>query len=388
MLQVFNVNDALKQRAEKRKSAELILATAQRANRDLTTAEQTNYDLLAAEIKTINADVDRHALGARPSTRPGMPRIAVPGADYDYDNEGTRNPAGLSFLGIGDFITKGEGGIQASLSEGSGGTQYVIPGWQVQQFITAYPSITPFEAAGATVFQTDDGHTIKVPIIAAGSDVGTFAEEAGPTSDTNANVYVASLGAHKYSFLTKLSEELRQDVPELESTLAAEGIRRVYNSISKAVTSALITSLTSANALVTDTGDYLHDLLNLEAAIDPTWSSPSNCFMMDTSSLAQLRNVRDLNDRPIFDPATKSFFGYRTVINQALRGRVLFGAFGPAVFIRKTPLAVLRLLELYSESGKIGIRFQQRADQAFFSDAATATQAPQPIFMLTNTVGS
>src|SRR5207302_2496258 len=144
----------------------------------------------------------------------------------------------VAFPGMGAFITKGIGGKVASLGEGSGGTQYVIPGWQVDQFVRAYPTVTPFESAGATIIDTVDGHVIKLPIIAAGNDVVTSAEQSGPTTETDANVYVASLGAHKYAFLTKLSEELQQDVPNLEGSLAAEGVKRVFNSITKAVTSA------------------------------------------------------------------------------------------------------------------------------------------------------
>jgi HK97 family phage major capsid protein len=392
---MLNINQARHDKAKKVAAAELILDTAHEASRDLTQSERTMYDSLAVEIKAISAAIDDHlsaGQGARPrrQTPTGleMPRIGGPGRGEGYsddEDEPSPNQAGISFPGMGAFISGKK--VTASLSEG-GTPQYIVPGWQVQQFITAYPSVTPFESAGATVFQTDDGHVLKVPIIAAGTDAATFAEEAGPTTDTNANIYVASLEATKYSFLTKLSEELHQDVPALESTLAAEGVRRVYMSISKAITAALVTSLNAANSLVNLGGDYLDTLLQMEAAIDPTWASPNNVWMMDRSSLSRLRNTRDLQDRPIFDPTSKTLLGYRTVLNDALQGRVIFGAWAPGVYIRKTPLVVLRLVELYSEQGKIGVRFQQRADQAFFSDAATASQAPQPLVMLNTDVGS
>jgi hypothetical protein len=46
------------------------------------------------------------------------------------------------------------------------------------------------------------------------------------------------------------------------------------------------------------------------------------------------------------------------------------------------------LLEAYKEAGKNGLRFMQRADSAFFAEAATAAQAEQPIYMLTSDFGS
>src|SRR5207253_7862874 len=144
------------------------------------------------------------------------------------------------------------------------------------------------------------------------------------------------------AFLTKLSEELQQDVPNLEGSLAAEGVKRVFNSITKAVTSALVSSLTSANAIVAATGDYLTNLLDMEASIDPTWASPDNCWMMDRSSLSKFRNLRDLNNRPVFDPTAKTLLSYRVILNDACHAKVIFGSFRPGVYIRKTPFMVLR----------------------------------------------
>jgi HK97 family phage major capsid protein len=291
------------------------------------------------------------------------------------------------FREAAEFIATGNRGYQATLSEG-GNVQYVVPGWEVMQFLAAYPQNQPFVEAGATIFNTDDAHQLNVPIIVAGDAPTTYAEGSGPTSEQDAVVYVAKLNATKRAFLTKITEEVAQDVESLQNTLISEGIRRVARAVADAATDALVTSLTSANALVDLSGDYLQTLLDMEAAIDPTFAGPNNAFMMDRSSLSKFRNTRDLQDRPIFDPTAKTILGYKVILNDRLRGKVVFGSWAPGVYIRQTPMVVQRLLELYSESGKIGIRFQRRTDQKFFSDAATAAQAPQPLYLLHTDVGS
>jgi HK97 family phage major capsid protein len=275
-----NPNELKKLKHESKEAALKIHENA--AGRDLSEAEKIEYNKHVALAQGCSEALERHAIGA---------------------TFGPELPDAPRFPGVAQFILDGEGGIQSSLAEG-GTLAYVVPGWEVQNFVTAYPAIDPFGQAGATIIDTDDGHTLKIPIITQGANVGTFSELSGPSSAQDAGVYVASLEATKYSFLTKLSEEAAADIPALERTLSAEGVRRVFNSVSKAVTAALISSLTSANAIVDLTGDYLETLLTMEAAIDPTWASTGNVWMMDRSSLSRFRNTRDLQDRPIFDPVS------------------------------------------------------------------------------------
>jgi HK97 family phage major capsid protein len=392
-----NINSLKHQRAKLRDEATAINNLAEAEKRELTLVEAARYNQIAKEVSTISSKLDRHAAGATFAT-PSMFPIQVADEDEDdtpgpfFFGPGNRSERGdmkgPRFPEVAKFINNGEGGVMASLAEG-GSLQYTVPGWEVQQFVAAYPTNAPFTEAGATEFNTPDAHQINVPIIVAGDAPAVFAEGSGPSSEQDANVYVAKLNADKRAFLTKITEEAAQDIDTLQNTLIAEGIRRVYRAVSDAVTDAMVTSLTAANALVSVTGDYYETLVELTtAAIDPTWQNQDNVLMMDTSSLAKFRNVRDLQDRPIFDPTARTLMGYRLVLNQRLRGKVVFGAFRPGVYIRQTPIIVQRLLELYSESGKIGIRFQRRSDQAFFSDAATASQAPQPLFMLNTDVGS
>jgi HK97 family phage major capsid protein len=388
-----NVNVLKQMKAAAKDRAEDINLAAMQAGRDLNAEEAKEFASLMRVAKRCGTAIEANErdFGSfkggrnRGPQRPTNPLNIVRPGSRDLPHEQAEGISG--FPGVADFIMTGEGGEKTALSEG-GNLQYTVPGWQVEQFVAAYPTNAPFVEAGSTIFETEDAHQINVPIVSTGDDPATYSEGTGPTVAQDANVYIAKLGAHKRAFLTKISEEAAQDIGTLESTVVTEGIRRVMRIVSNAATDALVTSLTAAGALSYPGIDHLGTLLNAEAAIDVTWASMTNCWMMDLSSLATYRNTRDLQDRPIFDPTAKTLLGYKVVINQRLRGRVLFGAFKPAVYIRQTPMAVQRLIELYTESGQIGIRFQRRADQAFFSDAATASQAPQPVILLTETAGS
>lgn len=365
---MVNVNALRAERSEVKAQAKTLIDAAIKSGKDLSGTALTAYNNHLARLDAIDESLDNHASGAHFADAPTAATISA-------------RADGVRFSGIGAFINTGEGGIQASLSEG-GSLMYAVPSYQVDRFLAAYPAVDPFGAAGATVLDTEDGHEVRVPIITAGSDAATFAEEHGPTVVQDAGVYVAKLGAEKYSFLTKLSEEAAQDIPSLDSTLAAEGVRRVMNSISKATTTATIAALTTANAIVAPGTDWLTSLLNLESSIDPTWAGQDNCFMLSRTTLSSIRNVRDLQDRPIFDPTAKTLLGYKAVLNDACTTRVIFGAWRPGLYLRRTRISVQRLIELYSEQGQIGVKFVQRADSVAFAEAANASQAPQPLVML------
>jgi HK97 family phage major capsid protein len=388
-----NRNELLQLKAAaKARALELNNAT-KATGRDFTPDEKIEYGETLSFLNHANTNLDRlAALNGNPGPRESGRGSGIPGVpvlNYDGANgtpNGTPNVTEM-FQEAAEFISTGEGGIKASLSEG-GGLQFVVPGWEVKGFLAAYPQNQPFLEAGASIFDTDDAHQLNIPIITMGAAPAIIAEGVGPTSEQDASVYVAKLNADKRAFLTKLTEEAAQDIGNIQSVLVAEGVRRVSRAISDACTDALVSSLTAASALTSLGGDYLEALLNLEAAIDTTWASPSNVFMMDRSSLSRFRNTRDLNDKPIFDPTSKTLLSYRVVLNDRCRGKVIFGNFGAGVYLRQTPMIVQRLLELYSEAGKIGIRFQRRSDQAFFSDAATVSQAPQPLYALNVDVGS
>lgn len=357
--------------------AEAAIDAAQKANRDMTTAENEQYAAGMAEANQLNKKLEAH--NSRFGLRSGS--AIENSADAHF-----------KFPGLGEFLRTKENGVMASLAEGSD-LQYLLPPYEVQAFLAAYPQTDPFQAAGANITQLDGPWSdARIPIITAGTEPSSYSEGAGPSSDEPAGVFTARLtNPSKYAFLCKPTEEAMEDVESLASSLAQEGVRRVLNKATKAVTAALLSSLVTASATVTASGDdNLTDLLNMIAAIPSFFASPSNVWMLNRKTLALLRNTRvGADNLPAFNPTTNQILGYNAVLNDYVpNGKLVFGDFRSAVYQRRSIFHFQQLTEAYREAGKIGLRFYQRSQATFFSDAAHNSDVEQPLYVLTSDFGS
>jgi HK97 family phage major capsid protein len=231
----------------------------------------------------------------------------------------------------------------------------------------------------------------RVPFILAGAEPSVYAEGTGPSTDESASVAVVRLNTpKKIAFLTKPTEESMEDVSGLAAALGQEGIRRVYNKASNALTADLVASLEAAGATVAGGTDNYQDVLNMIGAVPSIFASSFNVFMMSRRSLALVRNTRAPGSGvPMFDATTNKLAGYSVVLNDFIGdGQVIFGDFTSAVHLRRTGLHFLQLNEAYRESGKVGLRFHQRADWGFFSEVADHTVIEQPLYLLLSDLGS
>jgi HK97 family phage major capsid protein len=368
-------------------------ALVAKADADLTAAEQKGgmtasqaelHDFRMGKIHGITAQVEKLEK-ANTLQVDAHGNFSVRGADTQSVAITRNGDSRFSFPEVSEFLKTRNPGILASMSEG-GDLQYIVPAYQIEPFIQAYPSIDVFAQAGANIADlAEQWINARIPIVTAGEDAGIYPEGYGPTADQSAKVYTAKLDTpDKYAFLSLPSEEAWMDITALSSTLVQEGVKRCIFGIGKAVTANLVTSMTSANAVVSSVGDNLNDLLNMIAAIPPVFAAPSNKWMMSRKTLAQVRNTRTTGDVgiPVFDLGTKQLLGYDVVNNDALpTGTILFGDFYYAVYLRRAGLAFQLMLETYRSVGAVGLRFTKRAQAAFFSDGATAAQAEQPLYM-------
>jgi HK97 family phage major capsid protein len=389
-----NPNDLLHQRAKLRDELKGILSVAKEQGRDLTATEQATYNASVAKLEAINQELDAHARvgnGGRGSAFDQGFRLV--GTNGSGTEEGTRPvDTRFAFSGIADFLRNpAENGTRASLSEGAD-LQYVVPGYEVDQFVRAYPSIDPLQQAGASITDLQGGWVdANVPIIVAGTEPSTYSEGSGPTNDESASVYVARLNSpSKYGALSKPTEEAMQDIPALAGSLGQEGIRRILNKVTKAVTQALCTQLASASATVAHSGDNYEDMLNMVAAIPTFFAGSSNVWMGSRRTKALLRNTRAGADNlPVFNAEQTSLLGYSFITNDYVpSGKLIFGDFRNGVYLRRSAVSFQMLNEAYREAGKIGLRFIQRADYAFFAEAANNSQSEQPLYLLTSDFGS
>jgi len=378
--------------AEVKAMAVALNNTVAKEGRDLNETEKVTYDSFLREINDNRAKLEAHAKLAKLPAKghPGEFNFsALAGGNGDGGEDGidTRFP----FAGIADFLKDGSGGVRASLAEGSD-LQFVIPSYEVDGFISAFPQVDPYAAAGASITNLPGPWTEgRVPFILAGDEPSVYSEGSGPSTDESAGIVVVKLNdPKKIAFLTKPTEEAMEDIDGLAAGLGQEGIRRVYNKANKALTTDLIASLLSANATVLSREDNYTDVLDLIGAIPSIFASSSNVFMMSRRSLALIRDTRAPGSGvPLFDATSAKLAGYSIVQNDWLpAGKVLFGSFFSAVHLRRTGLHFLQLNEAYREAGKVGLRFHQRADWAFFSEAANSSVVEQPLYMLTSDLGS
>jgi HK97 family phage major capsid protein len=371
-----NLNHLKDQRHSIFSAAEQLLARAKADKRDLTDSEKSQHEGFIASLHNLDEQIENLSNHGAAGPSHSTPPVAMPG--------NTPTP----FAEVGKFVMTGriDTGINASLQEGSD-LGVAIPPFQLEQFRVIAPQLTPFENCGATVFSSDTFgvRAEKVPFILPNATApAVFAEGAGPSTAQDCVVKGITLTPVKYAFLTKISEEADADILTVGPAIVQEGIARVFTATEGAATTALKASLTAASATVALGTDNLNSLLNLEAAIPQAFANPNNALMLSRASLSRLRNTRDSQNRPIFDPINKTMLGYRCVLNDALdvtsHHYIVFGNWSAGAFISYSQFLVLRLLEAYRESGQIGIRFARRMASAFFADASTA--ATQPLFMM------
>jgi HK97 family phage major capsid protein len=383
--------DLRKQHTNFVQKAENIVSVAERENkRVLTETEKAATDSFLAQAKALVPEIkhleSRNTLASQVN-EDGIPLAFLSGGKHK--SQATEN----MFPQTSKFILRGElPEMEAYTGEdgGGGSVSYVIPAYEIERFILAYPNFDSFASAGASLYPFSDFPVVdrKIPILSAGSAATTYAAGTGPNTSQDASFIPLTISHSKYALLTKFSEEFSEDAPSAIQAAIAESLARVTMSQSNAFTTAMLASLASAGAEIATGEDYLQLLLDLEAAVPSVFANQGNAFMVSRLSLAAVRNLRDAQDRPIFDPQNRTLLGHPTILNDALGGRVVFGNFGTGAHISRGPFQLLRLTEAYREQGQVGIRYWQRSGAKFYSDAVTSG-SNQPLWMSESTdIGS
>jgi HK97 family phage major capsid protein len=254
--------------------------------------------------------------------------------------------------------------------------------------IATYYRNDAFQRAGATIYQTPDTTPLIKPIISAGDDPEEFQEGQSATESAPMDVRAFTFGGAKYSRLVKVSEELLMNSAlNLPSEILSELAASVANKFTSATTQALVDALHSnSSCFVSQGSDKYETLLSLRSAVPQRFEDPTNVWMMSRHDLQLVRNTRDLQDRPLFDPDSGTIFGFRVVINDNL-SRVVFGNWAAGAYVRKSPFVLQRLIELYSSEGHMGFKATQFLDSKFL--ASVSAVEVQPLFYTSlDTAGS
>jgi HK97 family phage major capsid protein len=239
----------------------------------------------------------------------------------------------------------------------------------------------------ARAMTTDTGATMPWPTVDDTSNIGRLLGENSQVQAGPMTFSVVNFGAYKFSSDSVLvSEELLQDSAfDLNSFIGAalgERLGRVTNNYFTTGTGTsqpqgVVTFAAQGVVSTAAVGTYVigwEDLVALEHSVDPAYrASASARWMLNDSTLRDLKLITDQEDRPIWLPgiATRepdTILGYQYTINQSMASQgalakpLLFGDFSKFVIRDVRGVTLLRLVERYADYHQIGFLAFLRAD--------------------------
>jgi HK97 family phage major capsid protein len=361
-------------RAKAWEEAKALLDSAAAENRDLSGEEQVTYDRIMQDLdtraKTIDAlkkDAEREQrINAAMAGSEDVARPVVERATAQNDADLIRALA-RGEVRSANFETR-------TVTGGSTGAP--VPTSFYDQVILKARLVGPMLDL-STILNTQGGENLQIPSLSTYS-VGTVTGEGaqiGP-SDPVFNNFV-TLGAFKYSFITQVSRELIEDAGvDILAFLADQTGNAMGFSVNNALTVG--TGTVEPNGLMTKTSlgvtggtgvagaftaDNLIDLLySLDGAARRL---PGFGFMMNSSSIAATRKLKDSQGQYLFQPSLAlgtpdTLLGYPLFDNPAMASAgtgnktVAAGHF-PSYYVRQVG----------------GIRLDRSDDFAFSNDLVT-----------------
>jgi HK97 family phage major capsid protein len=389
--------DLARQRSALLDQVTAVLDSATQAKRQLTSAEKADIENRNREIEDLSYKLNQDANATALRTELAKPTSAAiigmqPGerSTGRFNNQPAGNPE-LSMKEITNFLRTGAVVPEISNSSPileSGNSGAAIPTTVLDSVLRAYQGLMPLTAAGATILNTPDGAPLVKPIITGGAAASTFSENDAVSTDDPPGIYTLSFGASKYERLVKASLEALQDVAfDLSREIAAELMAGVAQSFESDATDSLVSDLDGNNhCLVGTAADDYTDILNLIFSVPPRFASDSNKFMLSRHKMASLLDVRASggSEVPLLNATAKTILGYGFVLNDELDDRIIFGDFNAGVYLRRAPLIIQRLNELYQANDLIGFKAVLRADSQNLASLTDVTV--QPLQILSNAV--
>lgn len=226
----------------------------------------------------------------------------------------------------------------------------------------------------STILNTAGGENLQIPSLATYSSGTAFAEGSViGESDPTFNSFV-TLGAYKYSFLTQVSRELVEDAGvDILGFIAEQTGNALGYSVNDALTNGTgtvqpngIKNVAGSAVAGTSLNPTADNLIDLVYSIDTAGRRlPGSGFMMNATSIANVRKLKDGNGQYLFSPslgadARDLLLGYPIFENPAMPTAasavkpVLFGHL-PSYMVRQVG----------------GIKLDRSDDYAFNTDLIT-----------------
>lgn len=229
--------------------------------------------------------------------------------------------------------------------------------------------------AGPTILRTNTGETIQVPVTTAHS-AGELTAEGAAITESDPTFAQRDLAVYKYATLMQVSSELINDNDVmLEQYLAMQAGRAVGNawgahlvtgtgsSQPQGVATGATAGVTGVATVFVPTADNLVDLYY--SVIAPYRASSSCAWLMDDSTVASIRKIKDNDDQYIWQP------GLSTGEPDRLLGKPVYADPNVATAAADAKTVLFGDFSRYIARQVNEIRFEQSAEYAFNADLVT-----------------
>ena len=351
--------------------AKELLDNAASEKRDLTAEENEKYNRISADldarakvIETLKADADREVRAVEAMR--GMENQARPVVESVQEKNDADAIRALARGEIRSYNFE-----KRDITKGSTGSP--VPTSFYDQVILLARTVGPMLET-STILNTASGENLQIPSLASYS-VGTVTTEGNAIgeSDPVFNSF-RTLSAYKYSFLTQVSRELVEDAGiDILSFLAVQTGNALGFAINEGLTTG--TGTVQPNGIVTRAGSAVtgtslnptaDNLIDLVYSVDTVGRRlPGTGFQMNSSSIANVRKLKDNAGQYLFTPALSAdardlLLGYPIFENPAMATAA--SAVKPVIFGN---------LPSYYVRSVGGIKLDRSDDFAFSNDLIT-----------------
>jgi len=390
---IEKINKKKETRARNFEKMKKLVKSAEEEERDMNAQEESEWDSLNKEISKIGKEVDRleRQLELENDMSKSQGRKINPKAD-DPGSEEERVMATDEYRSAyWKFLRQGRGVLPADQlralkigSDPDGG--HLVPDEYEATLVDKLENENIMRQL-ATVITTTSGDR-KIPVVSGKTEAHWTAEE-GEYTKAKPSFGSKSLGAHKLTALTLVSEELLNDSAFSIDDFLSNDITRAMGR--KEETACVIgdgdgkpngvvpAATLGKEGSLTD-GISSDELLEIYHSLKRPYRESASWLFADSTALA-IRKLKDQNDQYIWQPGLQAGQPDRLLRRPvaisddvpelgATNRSILLGDFSYYWIADRQNTAIQRLVELYAENGQIGFRSFKRLDGLLVLDEA------------------
>ena len=314
----------LESRRRCEEEARSIIDRAESENRNLTGEETRQFEELGKRMSDLKSQSDRITKFDSDS-RSAEAAMREIGGGFNPNNGGGdeliqqfRSVAAGERKGFDLPVTRQDTKVLSehrALSKGTlGAGGATVPTSMVSRLYEHIIESATLIRAGATIFVTDSGETLDVPVTTAHSTAALVAE-SGTIASSDPTFAKRSLGAYKYGLMVYVPTELLQDTGvDLTGYLARQAGRAVGNALGAHLISGtgsgqptgILTSTTLGVTTATAVQGVpsADNLMDLMFSVNPSYrNSPEAAWLIKDSTLGAIRKIKDSQGRYLWEPS-------------------------------------------------------------------------------------